>query len=186
MDALIRDVRPAAVGIASAYVTAPGVEGVAQSLKRYGASTCRLIAGTDGFVTQPGAIELAIRNGWTVRFGAHVRSGIFHPKLMVLGNRFGPTGCLQRASGFYIGSGNLTTQGLYSNLELGVVGTSGTVANEAAAAFGELWTASRPVTKGNLATYAARFADEARRRRPQELRDFGIEGSGSDQPPSIA
>ena len=186
LDHLIRQVRPSAVGIASAYVTVPGVEGINRSLTKWGNPSCRLIAGVDGLVTQPGAVKLAIDNGWKVRFGPHVRSGIFHPKLMVLGERFGPSGRLRAAKGVYLGSGNLTPGGLYSNLELGVIGTSDPIVSEAADAFSWMWGSGRPVTDRLLAEYTIRFAEEARSRRPKELDAFGIGGQGLHGPTASA
>src|SRR5436309_3148695 len=79
--------KPQAVGFASAYVSVFGVERLRELTNLHKTKECRLLAGTDGEITHPLALEMAQNAGWKVRIG-NSPQGIFHPKLIIGGNKF--------------------------------------------------------------------------------------------------
>lgn len=165
--------RPAVVGIASAFVSTAGVRGVAEVFRRCGKQRCLLIAGTDNAVTHPEALYMARERGWRVRIGCSTM-GIFHPKLMVAGYAMRRVGAIAKLCCVYVGSSNLTGGGLGRNVECGMLAHDEDCPSSAAAAFLELWTAATPATEVALRNYAARFAEQARRRSTSELTGLGI------------
>src|SRR5437867_4340832 len=116
-QSLIRG-RPAVVGIASAFVSVEGVRELVQIFSRCGSPECRLIAGTANCVTHPEALYAAKRHAWKVRLGRS-RGGIFHPKLVIAGNRFARSGTVNDLCLVYVGSSNLTAGGFRGNVECG-------------------------------------------------------------------
>lgn len=168
--------QPRVVGIAAAFVSTEGVRQLLEILRRSGGPACRLIAGTDNAVTHPEALYLARDQGWRVRLGRPLR-GIFHPKLVVAGNRFAPNGVIQSLCCVYVGSSNLTIGGLKANVECGLIAVADSCLVSASEAFAELWTAAGPATDVELRHYAARFAERARHRKVSELVDLGINDS---------
>ena len=112
----LRDVRPAVVGIASAFVSVGGVEWSQDLLTGVGARSCRLIAGLDYEITHPRALALARDGGWRLRLG-NPESGVFHPKMIVAGDGFDHEGNVVEPCFAYVGSANLTTAGLGSNAD---------------------------------------------------------------------
>ena len=165
--------RPVVVGIASAFVSTAGVRGVAEMFRHCGEPRCLLIAGTDNAVTHPEALYMARERGWRVRIGCSTM-GIFHPKLIVAGNAMRRVGAIAKLCCVYVGSSNLTGGGLVRNVECGMLAHDEDCPSSAAAAFLELWTAATPATKVALRNYAARFAEQARRRSASELTGLGI------------
>ena len=165
--------RPAVVGIASAFVSTAGVRGVAEVFRRCGEPRCLLISGTDNAVTHPEALYIARERGWRVRIGRST-TGIFHPKLIVAGNAMRRVGAIAKLCCVYVGSSNLTGGGLVRNVECGMLAHDEDCPSSAAAAFLELWRAATPATQVALRNYAARFAEQARRRSVSELTGLGI------------
>src|SRR6266487_4338826 len=126
---------PTVVGIASAFVSVPGVELTTAVLDGAGIEECRLVAGTDFAVTHPEALKLAKDLGWGVRIGRSNR-GVFHPKLIVAGAGFKSNGAIRKSISVYIGSGNLTSGGLRDNVECGIITNGSPHAAESGEAFG--------------------------------------------------
>lgn len=169
---IVKEAAPAVAAIASAFVSTDGVRRMGDILSAGGVRQCRLIAGLDYFVTHPEALVMALDRGWQVRVGSG-REGIFHPKLIVVGGAFGPHGVIRKVSGVYVGSSNLTRGGLQRNVECGWVSTSA-CPTSASDVFALMWQSSEPATQRLLRNYASRFAERARTRSVQELREVGV------------
>lgn len=165
--------RPAVVGVAAAFVSTEGVRQLIRILRACGEPACRLVAGTDNAVTHPQALYAAREQGWDLRLGKSA-GGIFHPKLMIAGDRFARNGGISTLSTVYVGSSNLTKGGLTSNVECGFIASSEGCLTSASQAFAELWKAARPASDADLRNYAARFAERSRIRSIAELADLGI------------
>lgn len=168
--------QPAVVGIAAAFVSAEGVRQLIEILRRCGEPECRLIAGIDNAITHPEALRAAQIKGWNVRLGRS-KSGIFHPKLVVAGDRFTPAGTIHELCCFYVGSSNLTVGGLVTNVECGLVASGRGCLVSASEAFAEMWSLAVPATEAELRNYSVRFAERTRRRAASELADLGIADS---------
>lgn len=180
--AVLRAAQPTALGVASAFVTLGGVEILADALGSRGRGRVHMVAGIDGAVTQPEALEEAVRLGWNVRLGSAAGPGIFHPKIIVGGDRFDVRGAVSAPACFYVGSGNLTSRGLNSNLECGVLGTEGRELAGLAQAFAQYWRGAKEATPKRLDAYAERFARENRTRRPEDLEILGVAEDEADRP----
>lgn len=168
--------RPQVVGIAAAFVSTEGVRQLIEILRRCGEPECRLIAGTDNAVTHPEALYAARDQGWKIRLGKP-RRGIFHPKLVVAGQKFSAKGAIQQLCCVYVGSSNLTAGGLGANVECGLIADAEGCLVSASDVFAELWQTASPATDAELRNYAARFAERSRRRSVSELADLGVNDS---------
>lgn len=168
--------RPLAVGVAAAFVSIGGVQQLIEILRRCGRPECRLIAGTDNAVTHPEALYTARDQGWGIRLGRS-NTGIFHPKLVVAGDRFTRRGAIHELCSVYVGSSNLTTGGLSSNVECGLIADGDGCLVSASDVFAELWNSGILATDSELRNYAARFAERARQRTVSELADLGVNDS---------
>lgn len=175
--AALKASKPEVLGLASAFVSVKGVRHAIEDISRTCGARCFLVAGTSNTITHPEALFEAKRSGWHLRIG-NPGSGIFHPKLMVGGARFGSHGRVIDPSFAYVGSSNLTGAGLGGNVECGVLSTGADVPDGTAAAFGDLWRASRPAGKKTLADYSVRFAEENRKRGRSALVDSGVAEPG--------
>ena len=164
---------PGAVGIAAAFVSVEGVRRLSQILVQSGGPRCRLIAGIDNVITHPEALYEAQNLGWKIRLG-QANQGIFHPKLVVAGQKFGRDGLLRGLSVVYVGSSNLTAGGFQLNVECGFIAKGEECSPSAAEAFRALWDSSTPATATQLRRYARKFSDRARRRKASELAELGI------------
>lgn len=175
LDRSLRRLRPRAIGLVSAFVTVEGMKEFLRIASRSGGPACRLVAGIDHAITHPRALFLAIENGWDVRLGRAINGGgIFHPKLLIAGDRFSRGGGLVGATFAYVGSSNLTAGGFERNVECGLVAEEPGYIISASSVFASIWAAARRLTKKELRNYAARFADCARRRSPAELAAVGV------------
>lgn len=170
--------RPAVVGIAAAFVSTEGVRQLIRILRGCGEPACRLVAGTDNLVTHPQALYSARDQGWDLRLGRS-NGGIFHPKLIIAGDRFVRNGGISILTSVYVGSSNLTKGGLTSNVECGFIASAEDCLTSASVAFAELWRAAGPATDANLRNYAARFAERSRIRSIAELADLGVSDGAS-------
>lgn len=179
VGSLIHRLRPSAVAIASAYVSVDGLEEFRQLLPSSADRSCRLVAGTNGHITQPRALDM-VRHRWKVRLGRSTPPGIFHPKLVVLGSGFRPDGSIRSPNGFYIGSGNLTYRGLFSNVECGVIGTQDDLSHDASNLFGELWSDASRLTDPLFRRYSQEFLRAAHRR---SIEDFRFLVRDENRPP---
>jgi hypothetical protein len=170
--------RPSALGIASAFVSVPGIREMLRIVRRAGISNCRLIAGISNAVTHPESLNMALANGWDVRLGINPTApGIFHPKLIVAGNRFDGRGNIRSPSFTYIGSSNITYRGLRTNIECGLLATEQACPIDAAVSFAKLWRISKTTTANRLRHYADEFALRNRRRSVEEIEALGISDS---------
>jgi hypothetical protein len=175
LDRNLRRIRPRAIGVVSAFVSAAGMKDLSRIAEHAGSLDCRLVAGTDHAVTHPRALSLAIDHGWHVRLGRAVdRRGIFHPKLLVAGMNFGRDGVVRDISFLYIGSSNLTAGGLDRNVECGLMADDRDCTDSASAIFAQIWSAARPATPRELLDYSAHFAECSRKRSLSELLSLGI------------
>ena len=156
-----------------AFASVEGVKRLRSILHRCGEPRCRLIAGVDNEVTHPEALYAARSYGWRVRLG-RARHGIFHPKLIVAGRSFARDGSMRGLCNVYVGSSNLTTGGLTSNVECGFVADVHSGMPSAAEAFRVLWKISSAATNSTLRLYAAVFAERARSRSTSELADLEV------------
>jgi len=75
-------VKPPAVGMAVAYVSASGFSLVKKILDEAGVGEVRLVTDTKDGVTHPKALQDAVDSGWHVRVVDNL-AGTFHPKLYV-------------------------------------------------------------------------------------------------------
>lgn len=177
---LLRAAKPDVIGIASAFVSVQGVETLSDLLIRSGSPRCRLVAGTDNAITHPAALYLAKELGWDVRLGSAAK-GIFHPKLLIGGRKFTREGRIFNPNCLYVGSSNLTASGFERNLECGLFERDGDNGDSAADAFATIWQSARLSNSAALRSYAAAFAESARRRSAAELRALGV----SDSTPAL-
>jgi HKD family nuclease len=168
IEACLVDSKPKAVGIASAFVSVAAVQWMLSILGRCGNPICRLVAGIDQTITHPEALYTARQADWDVRLG-HSPTGMFHPKLIIAGERFDRRHKVVNPSFIYVGSGNLTQAALLYNVECAVVATGGENIKGAATAFATFWRQATPATDQALESYSARFADRSRARTPAEL-----------------
>ena len=170
--------QPQVLGIAAAFVSVEGVQELLAILSRCGQPECRLVAGTANAITHPQALYLARDEGWRVRLGRPQNArGIFHAKILVAGRRFSRAGLIDQLSCVYVGSSNLTTGGLKSNVECGLMADADGCLESASGVFAEIWSSASPATSAELRHYAARFAERARRRPSAELHDLGVSDS---------
>jgi len=173
IETCLLDCMPGVIGIASAFVSVAGVHRILSLLTQCGNPRCRLVAGIDHAVTHPAALHASRDAGWNVRLGSS-SSGIFHPKLIVAGDRFDRQRGVSNASFACVGSANLTQAGLTRNVECAVVAREGELAESAARAFSAMWTRARPASEPALERYSACFAAHARERAPELLEALGI------------
>ena len=176
LRASLVEAQPRVIGIAAAFVSIEGVQHLFETLRRCQKPECRLIAGTDNAVTHPEALYAARDQGWKVRLGRPYR-GIFHPKLIVAGNRFTRAGTIHRLCCVYVGSSNLTGGVLSRNVECGFMADAEGCLISGADVFAELWSSAIPASDAELRNYGARFAERARRRTVSELADLGVNDS---------
>ena len=169
----LKEAKPRVVGIASAFVSNHGVKELGEIFRSCGQIECRLVAGTDKAITHPEALYEARKLGWKIRLGC-APNGIFHPKLILAGNRVSRSGFIGDLSCLYVGSSNLTYGGLKGNVECGLIAGDGDCPESASAAFAHLWKEARQATDAELRNYAARFAESARRRTARQLEDLGV------------
>jgi HKD family nuclease len=179
----VRAKRPTALGIASAFVSVKGVRHAKDILAPLDAVACRLIAGTDNFITHPEALRLALDSGWEVRLASH-SGGIFHPKILAGGAAFDGNGGITRPNIGYVGSSNLTRGGLEINIECGSIYTSGALLTETSRAFKTIWSSGIPVTPQAIDQYAEKFAEMNRRRLAADLITLNVDDNGQSPPSS--
>jgi len=111
ISSVFKGIAPEAMCVATAYLTLDGANYLIKLAKKHGISELNMVAGTSGAVTHPNALRLLKKSGWDVRLG-HTGKGIFHPKLLVVGNGYSNKG-FNKTLGAYFGSGNFTEVLLY-------------------------------------------------------------------------
>lgn len=178
LSSYLNRARPRVIGVAAAYVSILGVQQLIDIVGRCGNPTCRIIAGTDSFITHPGALYLAREQGWQIRLGRRSeRGGIFHPKIIVAGEAFLRNGNIRGLCCTYAGSSNLTNGGYFSNVECGHFTDTESCPISASEVFAELWRRAALANDEALRHYAAGFAERSRRRTVDELTDLGVNDS---------
>jgi hypothetical protein len=165
---LLTENHPSAVGMATAFLSVWGARAYDDMLKKNGVRVSRVVAGLAGEVTHPEAIGFLRGAGHVVRFG-EVTGGIFHPKLLVGGDRFLNSGQLAVANCAYIGSANFTSGGMARNLEVILATKEPGLAIAIARAFRSIWNHATPVTSTLLTAYERAFARVQRRRSLADL-----------------
>ena len=173
IEAYLLDSKPKAVGIASGFVSVAGVQRMLSVFGRCDNPMCRLVAGIDQTITHPEALYTAQEAGWAVRLGRS-SFGMFHPKLIIAGERFDRRHHAVNPSFIYVGSGNLTQAALMHNVECAVVATGDVSIKGAATAFATFWRQATPASDQALESYSARFAARSRARTPAELEVIGV------------
>lgn len=168
---------PRVIAVAAAFVSIWGVQKLIQILRRCGNPDCRIIAGTDNFITHPGALYLARDQGWEVRLGRKPEGGIFHPKMVVAGQSFSRNGNILGLCCTYVGSSNLSYRGFVTSVECGHFTDAESCPISSSESFAELWRRASPANDTALRHYAARFAEHSRRRTVSELTDLGVNDS---------
>jgi HKD family nuclease len=118
LESELKLAKPCVVGLASAYVSVIGADELLKIFNLLKTKECRLLAGIDGEITHPQALSMTRNAGWDVRIGKSFK-GIFHPKLIVGGQKFDAEGKIEKSNFAYLGSGNLTRGGLLVNVECG-------------------------------------------------------------------
>ncbi len=178
VEAELNKCTPGVLGVASAFVSVGGVLWLRDLLVRRRVAQVRMVAGLNHVITHPNALRLAREAGWAVRT-ANRKDGIFHPKLLVAARDWDVADA--EAPGFaVVGSANLTSSALETNIEANVVGGDRRIVQSSLEGFNLIWEHSDDLTAESLTNYAALFAEESRRRAPSELRSLGIQDSGRE------
>lgn len=162
----IRSLRPGAIGVASAFVSVYGMTWL-RALTQRSSPEIRIIAGTDNYVTHPRALDLAVSYGWGLRLG-RAQNGIFHPKLIVAGERF-VSGRPRRGKFTYFGSANMTRRGLLLSTEFGLISREASDLTSVGNIFAQLWNSSQIATPAILRSYAQAFGVASRSRSSEAL-----------------
>lgn len=173
IEELIRSSGPAAIGLASAYVSRRGLAAMNEVLDRCGVEDRRLLAGTSDEITQPAALALALDSGWGLRLGS-AGANRFHPKVFVGGASFDPDGAVTDVCCMYVGSANLTQPALERNTEASVLVSGAPPELGPDVLFGRLWQQAAPATAQLLDDYSSRFAASSRRRSTGTLMALGV------------
>lgn len=160
--------KPKAIGMATAFLSIDGAHAYDKMLNDSRTDESRVVVGVDGAITHPHAIELLSTHGHSVRFGRFA-GGIFHPKLLVGGDRFLNSGRLGVATCGYVGSANFTGAGLFRNLEVMLATCDQVLSADVSLAFSEIWDGAARVTPQFLTDYERAFARAQRRRSLADL-----------------
>ena len=169
-------VKPPAVGIAVAYVSASGFSLVKKILDEGGVGEVRLVTDTKDGVTHPKALQSAVDSGWKVRVVDNL-AGTFHPKLYVGAGGFDETAGVTDLSLAITGSPNLSHGGFLKNGECVSWSSSAHSRKSVARAWLDCWNAGVPATAERLATYEKYFALRNRYRKPEDMVALGIADS---------
>lgn len=119
--------------------------------------------GTDHAITDPQGLESMFSCGVSVRIMVNYR-GVFHPKVVWLDH---PKRCQ-----VWIGSNNLTRDGLLNNIEFAAAIQSDSAPQELQKWADEVHAGSVPLTKGNLESYRIERRAFERRRDKSEIVEF--------------
>ena len=168
-------VKPPAVGMAVAYVSASGFSLVKKILDEGGVGEVRLVTDTKDGVTHPRALQGAVDSGWNVRIVDNL-AGTFHPKLYVGAVSFDDDG-VEDLSLAITGSPNLSHGGFLKNGECVFWSAAPHSSKSAAKAWLDCWNAGVPATAKRLAAYEKLFALRNRFRKPADMVALGIADS---------
>jgi hypothetical protein len=170
-----------ALGMATAFLSFNGASEYHDLFTSAGATTSKVVIGLSGEISHPRAIELLIAKNHSVRLG-RFPGGIFHPKLLVGGDRFIKSGHLRLPSCGYVGSANFTRSGLRKNLEIMLATHDHNVAVEIAEAFSTIWHEAAPASVSALDDYERAFARAQRRRSLADLELLDVVDSSPTRP----
>ena len=168
-------VKPPAVGMAVAYVSASGFTLVKKILDEGGVGEVRLVTDTKDGVTHPRALQGAVDSGWTVRIVDNL-AGTFHPKLYVGAARFDDAGVADLSLAI-TGSPNLSYSGFLNNGECVFWSATPHSQKSAGKAWLDCWNAGVPATVEKLAAYEKYFSLRNRYRKPEDMVALGIADS---------
>lgn len=175
-DALLSSLRRQSPGVlcgASAYLSTYGAGFLIRAQNDFNMSPGFFIAGVSGYITHPNAIRLLQSAGWSVRL-AGGDGGIFHPKVLVAGEKFSARAGLKGGNFGYVGSANLTKGGLLSNTEIGYIAEGAAAAAGISAIFESIWVESSGFSADRLARYEIEFSRRMQARTPTDLIDLGV------------
>lgn len=165
--------RPPAIGMATAFLSVAGARKFSSFVRSCGATTVRLVVGISGAVTHPSAIKYLAEQDFLVRLGNH-SPGIFHPKLLVGGDRFAISGKMATANCGYVGSANFTNSGLTKNVEVALATVDPILAQEIGDAFSSIWVAGARLTTRSLEQYERLFAKRLGNRTIEDLQLLNV------------
>ena len=165
-------VKPPAVGMAVAYVSASGFSLVKKILDEGGVGEVRLVTDIKDGVTHPKALQGAVDSGWNVRVVDNP-AGTFHPKLYVGAAGFDAAGAADLSLAI-TGSPNLSHGGFLNNGECVFWSATPHSCKSAAKAWLDCWNAGVPATAQRLAAYEKHFALRNRHRNPEDMVALGI------------
>ena len=166
-------VKPPAVGMAVAYISASGFSLVKKILDEGGVGEVRLVTDTKDGVTHPKALQGAVDSGWNVRVVDNL-AGTFHPKLYVGAAGFDHPAGVTDLSLAITGSPNLSHGGFLKNGECIFWSSAPHSRSSAARAWLDCWNAGVPATAERLAAYEKYFALRNRYRNPDDMVALGI------------
>ena len=169
-------VKPPAVGMAVAYVSASGFSLVKKILDEGGVDEVRLVTDTKDGVTHPKALQGAVDCGWNVRIVDNL-AGTFHPKLYVGAAGFDDDAGVADLSLAITGSPNLSHGGFLKNGECVFWSAAPHSRKSAARAWLDCWNIGVPATAERLAAYEKYFALRNRYRKPEDMVALGIADS---------
>ena len=161
-------VKPPAIGMAVAYVSASGFSLVKRILDEGGVGEVRLVTDTKDCVTHPRALQSAVDSGWNVRVVDNL-AGKFHPKLYVGTAGFDEAGGVTDLSLVITGSPNLTHGGLLKNGECVFWSAAAHSRKSVARAWLDCWNVGVPATAERLATYEKHFTLRNQYRKPEDM-----------------
>lgn len=170
---VVRETNPDCLCVATAYLTQAGARYLVDLASEFNVKNTRIVAGLSGEVTHPNAIRFLHHYAWDIRFGVQAH-GIFHPKLLVVGDHFSAKNGLRNPTGCYLGSANFTASGLKINTELGCTSTDSIITNGVAQAFKELWNSAPRFSQKLLDKYENRFSQKIQTRSVADLVTLGI------------
>jgi hypothetical protein len=140
--------------VAAAYASTSGVDAIFGAIGREVAES-RWVIGIDDAVSQPSAIKrLRDMPGSSVRLASHGPKNRFHPKIYQMWSSSQPELCVS-----YVGSGNLTANGLTSNVEAGVIMSSETIADaeKLQGQWQAFWDVGHPLDPAGFDLYKAAY-----------------------------
>lgn len=173
LSTLIDNGRPLALGMATAFLSIGGARSYHKIVTNIDIKASRIVAGLSGSITHPAAISYLIEKGHTVRFGSFP-TGIFHPKLLVGGDRFLKSGQVALPSCAYVGSANFTDAGLSKNLEIMLATQDREVAAGVSEAFRVIWKNAKAVTESGLQDYERLFVRAQSKRAASDLEFLSV------------
>lgn len=173
LQKMLLEKQPSALGMATAFLSLAGARKFESLVRNCGATAIRVVIGVSGAVTHPSAIKYLAEKNYRVRLGNH-SPGIFHPKLLVGGDRFVASGNIATANCGYVGSANFTDSGLTKNIEVALATIDPTLAQNVGDAFSSIWKLGGNLTTRSLKQYEQVFARRLGNRTVEDLQLLNI------------